>query len=762
MHKLLALLSVFVSPALAQTPAGVINAPIYATGYISQVGGTNVTTNIPPQPNHPTNLNIYTTGAISGTWTIKLPNPAFEGQILSFNCGSSATAIAVTSTDGSSLDSSIPTSCNGNSGFVVQFDQRNNIWRNLGSNTTVLVGVTINNNTQLTALPSSITAATRLGYAAAGDAPAVLYTRSNSACSLNAGAGDGGSQVPTSDGKCWVASLPQAADIRIWGASTTASGAVNTAAINAALLAAPTSGLVPAGEFHVTDMLSCQAGGALRGVNRQVSVLTVGAASNDFNMSATGVIRMGPTGSRPGCNVSDLKIKYYQPEPLTRANIIKYPPALDGKDIYQWQINNVLIENGWQCLDARGNVGGLHIGRLECGGAADSSATIGGAIALDGATDFVHIDSVEHWPYGFTASGISMFIDETTIAATIGRVDGGVVNKFSTYTGKLIVTANASIGTPFQISNLTLDGNGAVLVKSGGDYQVGAFYSTKSGADTNAYSIIDHSGGTLGVSHIVAASYGGLGPAIYTSGGIVQINGGRVNHGAYGQPFAQVSGGVLGFANTDFTYPTLAPRSVPYLYQTGGALRAIGNRSTTNGPSGSTSSMIAYTVDNAGNFAQGNDFYGWTPQLTFTTAVGFYDFNEPLSFTATPRFATNGTFSPTVTTNTAYYFWKGNYVDLSFDQSWDTNAYAGASGAFSFSLSGVPAAKDTWAACSLGSAAKFSLGASYYGASAVMQTTYLYPTFFYGGATYQFMGTTQVPASTTGMGVRIACRYRVR
>lgn len=136
MRKLLALLSAFASPALAQTPAGVINAPIYATGYISQVGGTNVTTNIPPQPNHPTNLNIYTTGTISGTWTIKLPNPAFEGQMLSFNCGAAANTISITSSDGSSIDSTLPTACLINSGFTIQFDQRSNIWRNIGSNNT--------------------------------------------------------------------------------------------------------------------------------------------------------------------------------------------------------------------------------------------------------------------------------------------------------------------------------------------------------------------------------------------------------------------------------------------------------------------------------------------------------------------------------------------------------------------------------------------------------------------------------------------------
>ena len=136
MRKLLALSVILASPALAQQPNGTINAPIYATGYISQVGGTNVTTTIKSQPNHPTNLNIYTTGAISGTWSIQLPNPAFEGQMLSFNCGAAANTISITSSDGSSIDSTLPTACLINSGFTIQFDQRSNIWRNIGSNNT--------------------------------------------------------------------------------------------------------------------------------------------------------------------------------------------------------------------------------------------------------------------------------------------------------------------------------------------------------------------------------------------------------------------------------------------------------------------------------------------------------------------------------------------------------------------------------------------------------------------------------------------------
>lgn len=127
------------SASLAQQPNGTINAPIYATGYITQVGGAAVTTRIPAQPNHPTNLNIYAGGAIT-TWTIALPNPAFEGQQLTFSCSATVTNVVVQSSDGSSLDPNIPVYCAANSGFSIQFDQRSNIWRNLGYfNTTSIV-----------------------------------------------------------------------------------------------------------------------------------------------------------------------------------------------------------------------------------------------------------------------------------------------------------------------------------------------------------------------------------------------------------------------------------------------------------------------------------------------------------------------------------------------------------------------------------------------------------------------------------------------
>jgi hypothetical protein len=100
-----------------------------------------------------------------------------------------------------------------------------------------LAGFTkIPNNAALSGLASTYaTGVIRLGFSAIGDAPPVLYTPTNSACSLHAGAGDGGSQVPTSDGKCWIANLPTPYDITIWGAhgdGTTNNAATIQSALN--------------------------------------------------------------------------------------------------------------------------------------------------------------------------------------------------------------------------------------------------------------------------------------------------------------------------------------------------------------------------------------------------------------------------------------------------------------------------------------------------------------------------------------------------
>ena len=78
---------------------------------------------------------------------------------------------------------------------------------------------TASTNSALAALSSSSSPVLRLGYHAQGDVPPQLYTATSSACTANGGLGDGGSQVPTFDGKCWITSFPaDGVDVREFGA----------------------------------------------------------------------------------------------------------------------------------------------------------------------------------------------------------------------------------------------------------------------------------------------------------------------------------------------------------------------------------------------------------------------------------------------------------------------------------------------------------------------------------------------------------------
>jgi hypothetical protein len=90
----------------------------------------------------------------------------------------------------------------------------------------------------LVAMPSTHAIAVRDGFYVAGDSPSLPYTASTAACPLNSGAGDGGSQAPTSDGGCWIANFAGIQpDPTIWGAKpsskfgATASGTTLTVTI---------------------------------------------------------------------------------------------------------------------------------------------------------------------------------------------------------------------------------------------------------------------------------------------------------------------------------------------------------------------------------------------------------------------------------------------------------------------------------------------------------------------------------------------------
>ncbi|RQR94561.1 hypothetical protein DIE04_19095 [Burkholderia sp. Bp8994] len=133
-------------------------------------------------------------------------------------------------------------------------------------------------NTALQALSTATTGTViRLGFNASGDTPPLTYTASTSACSLNSGAGDGGSQVKSADGKCWLAKFPPGgADIRWFGAQTGPSNNSTTAFQNA--VAASNDVYVPPGQFYMNATVTGISGVLIHGT--WSSVLSPYAAGN--------------------------------------------------------------------------------------------------------------------------------------------------------------------------------------------------------------------------------------------------------------------------------------------------------------------------------------------------------------------------------------------------------------------------------------------------------------------------------------------------
>lgn len=101
----------------------------------------------------------------------------------------------------------------------------------------------------------------RADFAAAFGAPPLFYMPSNSACSLNSGNGDNGSQVKSADNKCWLAVFPDGVyNVLQFGADPTNATDSYTAVQNAVNAANGGSVYFPIGQFKIcTEVTSNKA-----------------------------------------------------------------------------------------------------------------------------------------------------------------------------------------------------------------------------------------------------------------------------------------------------------------------------------------------------------------------------------------------------------------------------------------------------------------------------------------------------------------------
>jgi len=142
-------------------------------------------------------------------------------------CSATTNALAWTTNTGFTCNSAINAASLGGATFASP-GPIGSTTASTGAFTTLTTGSatyfpTVPTNAALQALSTAtISTVIRLGYTASGDAPPLTFVASGSACSLNSGNGDGGSQVKSANSLCWIAKYgAQPVDAREFGLDLT-------------------------------------------------------------------------------------------------------------------------------------------------------------------------------------------------------------------------------------------------------------------------------------------------------------------------------------------------------------------------------------------------------------------------------------------------------------------------------------------------------------------------------------------------------------
>lgn len=126
MRKLVILFAALISPAVqARSPAP--NPPSPATGQIHAPAGATVTTIIPDSTT-PNNFEVVADGDIA-RWNIKLPSPAFDGQIITIGCpGGNVATLDITATAPDTVRAPPISSCAAKANQVITYRLNAGVW----------------------------------------------------------------------------------------------------------------------------------------------------------------------------------------------------------------------------------------------------------------------------------------------------------------------------------------------------------------------------------------------------------------------------------------------------------------------------------------------------------------------------------------------------------------------------------------------------------------------------------------------------------
>jgi hypothetical protein len=259
----------------------------------------------------------------------------------------------------------------------------------------------------------------------------------------------------------------------------------SSTAINAAAAVVGPNGrnktvYLPTGTYRVNRQILLTQSQGLVGDARGSSILYVDQA---FSPTDTSVILVRAAFRDAGPVLRDFGITFAQPQDQTsRANFktlaaggtsgpggtgVKYPWAIAaGDDSFRTQIMRVRIGGAWDGITSNGHNAVFWLDDIEMG-ALDCGVSLGEG-ASGGILDFCHSSGYHFWAFDISGALLNnVFYDGQTTALRVGRVDGLDIRDFSSFCGRLIVTAESAGNTSIHIANCMMDTDQATIEING-------------------------------------------------------------------------------------------------------------------------------------------------------------------------------------------------------------------------------------------------------------------------------------------------------
>lgn len=297
----------------------------------------------------------------------------------------------------------------------------------------------------------------RQGFTTPGDGGAAAYYRSSTACSLNAGRGDSGSQVAPAVGTgCWIMQPSALTDIRVWGAKADDATDIGVS-VQAAYNANVGCVFIPAGIWRwssavaMSKQLPCVQGA---GWNENV----LGGVKNgtwihftDPSVSPVAITAITGQGGVGGFSQMAFFMDQPAPAPGWVPTDSTYPFTLNG-NLGRIDFTDLMFWNTTHCisstLSSRGHYRNIY------------GQPLGTCLKFDQEHDILQVSSVEFWPFWSGDANVASYLQGSVDPILFLRADSPTVDSiFGLSYRSTIAFGQSSDGvtTGMQINSLQSD-----------------------------------------------------------------------------------------------------------------------------------------------------------------------------------------------------------------------------------------------------------------------------------------------------------------